>query len=133
MDQAARETVTVVGPTQRGDNEAPVNIAALATAIDTALARQGEEHTRRLATLQGEVVQLRAQIAELSDTLLTVQQQLRVLDRDTLRSEQRDRELLEAVQQLHARDAGLLSVARRPSQRRWPWQRLMLTRRAGRC
>jgi hypothetical protein len=95
-----------------------------------------KDQRRQNTLLRAELSAVREQLAELLAELREVRGQLAVLDRDGLRAERRDRELLDAVYTLLARDPQLRAEAERlqradaelmaraiQGRRRWPWQR----------
>ena len=91
--------------------------------------RQGAAQQREHEALRGELAALRGQVERLSVTLEQLRQQLRQLDRDNLRAEERDREILRALDDARERDSQLCAAVSRAGQaRRWPWIR---TRRRG--
>jgi predicted nucleic acid-binding Zn-ribbon protein len=77
---------------------------------------------REHEALRGELAMLRGQVEGLSVTLEQLRQQLRQLDRDHLRAEERDREILRALDEARLRDEQLCAaVSRAGHARRWPW------------
>ena len=119
MIDPVRMPVTVSPTWERAlEDEPPIRRGLPPGALTPAAERRSLD-----AETRAEVAALRAQMVDMSATLDAIRQQLSRLDRDNLRTEQRDREILRALEEARERDDLVRAALSRLCEPRIAWWR----------